>query len=181
MDYSCLRYGRWEDILGQSPPPRDARGVTTYGGPQFASVVFHVGRVLALAAKAQLASQQLLEVDDMTAFDLARKSLWVAAMSLALPRGVAELYCSQVCMCSCKAAFARQGFRVENPLPDMTLPSRCCACCCGQLTLWLPAKVDSWAWAASAIAPPTATAAFGDAAAIHHVAGGAPADTTLCV
>lgn len=72
---TCLRYGRWEEILGQSPPPRDARGVTTYGGPQFASVVFHAGRVLALAAKAQLASQQLLEVEDMTAFDLARKSL----------------------------------------------------------------------------------------------------------
>lgn len=62
-------------MLAQAPPPRDARGVTAYGGPQFASVVYHAGRVLALAAKAQAAAQQVFELDDPTAFELARKSL----------------------------------------------------------------------------------------------------------
>lgn len=69
------RYGVWEEVLAQSPPPKDARGVTAYGGPQYASVVHHTSRVLALAAKMQAAQQQVLELEDVTAFDLARKSL----------------------------------------------------------------------------------------------------------
>ena len=44
------------------------------------SVVHHAGRVLALAAKAHLASQHVLDLDDMTAFDLARKSMCVSVM-----------------------------------------------------------------------------------------------------
>lgn len=75
--YCCLscRYGVWEEVLSQPPPPKDARGVTAYGGPQYASVVYHASRLLALAAKAQAAQQQVLELDDITAFDLARKSV----------------------------------------------------------------------------------------------------------
>jgi hypothetical protein len=42
------RYGAWEQLLTQTPPPRDARGVTAYGGPQFASVVYHAGRFVFL-------------------------------------------------------------------------------------------------------------------------------------
>lgn len=45
---SC-RYGSWEQLLAQTPPPRDARGVTAYGGPQFASVVYHAGRCVRAA------------------------------------------------------------------------------------------------------------------------------------
>jgi hypothetical protein len=37
--------------------------------------VYHASRLLALAAKAQAAQQMVLELDDMTAFDLARKSV----------------------------------------------------------------------------------------------------------
>lgn len=62
-------------MLAQSPPPPDARGVTAYGGLQFAAVVYRASRVLAAAAKAQAASQQLLELQEETAFELARKSL----------------------------------------------------------------------------------------------------------
>lgn len=39
------------------------------------SIVVCAGRTLALAAKAQAAAQQVFELDDTTAFDLARKSL----------------------------------------------------------------------------------------------------------
>jgi hypothetical protein len=69
------RYGQWRELLRQPPPPSDARGVTSLGGPQFATVVHHAGRLLALAAHAQLAAAQLLTLGDATAFDLARKSL----------------------------------------------------------------------------------------------------------
>lgn len=70
-----IRFGHWEELLAQPTPPRDARGVTAYGGPQFALVVHHTGRLLALAAKAHAATQQLLGLHDVTAFDLARKSV----------------------------------------------------------------------------------------------------------
>jgi hypothetical protein len=38
-------------------------------------VLYHAGRTLAFAARAQAASQQLLGLEDVTAFDLARKSV----------------------------------------------------------------------------------------------------------
>ncbi|WIA40430.1 hypothetical protein OEZ86_013787 [Tetradesmus obliquus] len=70
-----IRYGAWDKLLAMQPPPRDARGVTALGGPQYAAVLYHAGRSLALAARAAAASQQLLGLEDVTAFDLARKSL----------------------------------------------------------------------------------------------------------
>eukprot|EP00879_Flechtneria_rotunda_P024619 GHRR01026117.1.p1 GENE.GHRR01026117.1~~GHRR01026117.1.p1 ORF type:complete len:671 (+),score=198.53 GHRR01026117.1:633-2645(+) len=70
-----IRYGQWSELLDMSPPPGDARGVTTYGGRQYATVVYHTGRLLALAARAHVIAQQVLGVQDITAFDLARKSL----------------------------------------------------------------------------------------------------------
>lgn len=57
------------------PPGKDARGVTALGGAQYAQVVYHTGRLLALTARAQAAHMQVLGVEDVTAFDLARKSL----------------------------------------------------------------------------------------------------------
>jgi hypothetical protein len=69
------RYGAWDKLLALPPPPKDARGVTALGGPQYAAVLYHAGRSLALAARAAAASQQLLGLEDVTAFDLARKSV----------------------------------------------------------------------------------------------------------
>lgn len=75
--HPCLprRYGEWPRLLAMPPPPKDARGVTSLGGRQFAAVVYHAGRTLALAARAQAAAAALLGVDDRTAFELASKSL----------------------------------------------------------------------------------------------------------
>ncbi|KAF6261103.1 hypothetical protein COO60DRAFT_1699955 [Scenedesmus sp. NREL 46B-D3] len=70
-----IRYGQWDKLLALHPPPKDARGATALGGPQYAAVLYHAGRALALAARAQAASQQLLGLNDVTAFDLARKSV----------------------------------------------------------------------------------------------------------
>lgn len=73
---TCLnRYGVWNKLLSMSAPLQDSRGVTSLGGSQYARVVYHTGRMLALIARAQAAAQQLLGLQDVTAFDLARKSL----------------------------------------------------------------------------------------------------------
>eukprot|EP00878_Enallax_costatus_P018958 GHUV01019985.1.p2 GENE.GHUV01019985.1~~GHUV01019985.1.p2 ORF type:complete len:277 (+),score=101.10 GHUV01019985.1:1608-2438(+) len=69
------RYGLWPKLMDMPSPPKDSRGVTALGGSQYALVVFHTGRLLALTARAQAAAQQVLGLDDVTAFDLARRSL----------------------------------------------------------------------------------------------------------
>ncbi|KAF8055909.1 hypothetical protein HT031_006548 [Scenedesmus sp. PABB004] len=70
-----IRYGEWAKLASLPPPPADARGVTALGGPQYAAVVRRAGATLVAAARMQAAAEQVLGVGDVTAFDLARKSL----------------------------------------------------------------------------------------------------------
>lgn len=73
--FPCFRYGEWQSLLDLPAPPSDARGVTTLGGSQYAAAVHLAGRALALAARAQAAQQEVLGLEEITAFDLAKKSL----------------------------------------------------------------------------------------------------------
>ncbi|KAI8463443.1 MAG: hypothetical protein J3K34DRAFT_526977 [Monoraphidium minutum] len=67
------RYGEWRKILKLEPPGPDARGVTTYGGTQFAEVVYRFARVLAMAARADAYTARALGVADAVAYDLAAR------------------------------------------------------------------------------------------------------------
>ena len=51
---SCrqVMHARWEPILAIPSSPELGRGLCPAGGPQYAAVVFHYARTLALAAKA---------------------------------------------------------------------------------------------------------------------------------
>lgn len=71
----CCRYGMWDKLMSMPPPSADSRGVTAIGGSQYAAVVYHAGRLLAQTARAQVAAQQVLGLQDVTAFDLVRRSL----------------------------------------------------------------------------------------------------------
>ncbi|GBF99344.1 hypothetical protein Rsub_11756 [Raphidocelis subcapitata] len=68
------RYGEWEGLLELAAPGRDARGVTTFGGRQYAEVVQRYARVLACAARAEAFTARALAIrDDVTAYDLAAR------------------------------------------------------------------------------------------------------------
>lgn len=62
-------------MLELAAPPSDARAATAVGGPQFARVVYHTARLLALAAKAAHSAAELQSVGDLEVSRLGHRSL----------------------------------------------------------------------------------------------------------